>query len=198
MASSSAHVKETLGELNKESFVSLLSKLIGEAKYVQNNPPDLIPEEDRVVKHVLDSLLPYSTTKGGGPLIVNHVTYYQGRGNIIVEYPGTVPGNVLSFVGCHMDVVTANPNDWVCFFLSLSFFLCFLFWVFAHLTIQPFSDHNFQSAMVWLVLVFIKELHVISYLGLLLSLFVRYLFWVSIHLAIQSFNNHDFNPVWYG
>uniref|UniRef100_A0A7N2N1L7 Acetylornithine deacetylase n=1 Tax=Quercus lobata TaxID=97700 RepID=A0A7N2N1L7_QUELO len=112
MASSSAHVKETLGELNKESFVSLLSKLIGEAKYVQNNPPDLIPEEDRVAKHVLDSLLPYSTTTGGGPLIVNHVTYHQGRGNIIVEYPGTVPGNVLSFVGCHMDVVTANPNDW--------------------------------------------------------------------------------------
>lgn len=29
-----------------------------------------------------------------------------------MEYPGTVPGKILSFVGCHMDVVTANPDDW--------------------------------------------------------------------------------------
>ncbi|KAJ4958757.1 hypothetical protein NE237_025868 [Protea cynaroides] len=105
-------VKELLGQLDKESFVPLLSKLIGESKYVQNNPPELIPEEDRVAKHVLDVLLPYSTTTGGGPLIVNHVTYVQGRGNVIVEYPGTVPGKILSFVGCHMDVVTANPDEW--------------------------------------------------------------------------------------
>ncbi|KAF3449455.1 hypothetical protein FNV43_RR10183 [Rhamnella rubrinervis] len=108
----SCSVQEILGDLNKDSFVSLLSKLIGESKYVQNNPPELIPEEDRVVKHVLDSLLPFSVTTGGGPLVVNHVTYFPGRGNVIVEYPGTVPGKVLSFVGCHMDVVTANPNDW--------------------------------------------------------------------------------------
>nr|DAD18121.1 TPA_asm: hypothetical protein HUJ06_019584 [Nelumbo nucifera] len=87
----SSTVKDLLGQLDKDSFVSLLSKLIGEAKYVQNNPPELIPEEDRVVRHVLDALLPYSTTTGGGPLIVNHVTYVKGRGNIIVEYPGTVP-----------------------------------------------------------------------------------------------------------
>ncbi|KAL6178555.1 hypothetical protein ACLB2K_050073 [Fragaria x ananassa] len=105
-------VKKTLGDLDKESFITLLSKLIGEAKFVQNNPPDLIPQEDRVVKHVLDSLLPLSTTTGGGPLLINHVTYYPGRGNVIIEYPGTVPGKVLSFVGCHMDVVTANPEDW--------------------------------------------------------------------------------------
>ncbi|XP_042489220.1 acetylornithine deacetylase-like [Macadamia integrifolia] len=105
-------VEEILGQLDKESYVSLLSKLIGESKYVQNNPPELIPEEDRVVKHVLDVLLPHSTTSGGGPLIVNHVTYVQGRGNVIIEYPGTVPGKVLSFVGCHMDVVTANPDEW--------------------------------------------------------------------------------------
>ncbi|PON57052.1 Peptidase M [Parasponia andersonii] len=108
----SSDVKETLGDLNRDTFVPLLSKLIGESKYVQNNPPELIPEEDRVVKHVLDSLLPYSTTTGGGPLLLNHVTYFPGRGNLVVEYPGTEPGKILSFVGCHMDVVTANPNDW--------------------------------------------------------------------------------------
>ncbi|CAL0311616.1 unnamed protein product [Lupinus luteus] len=105
-------LKETLGDLNKDSFVPLLSKLIGESKYVQNNPPELIPEEDRVVNHVLDVLRPFSTATGGGPLILNHVTYFPGRGNLIVQYPGTVPGKILSFVGCHMDVVTADPNDW--------------------------------------------------------------------------------------
>ncbi|XP_019423768.1 PREDICTED: acetylornithine deacetylase-like [Lupinus angustifolius] len=107
-----ADLKETLGDLNRDSFVPLLSKLIGESKYVQNNPPDLIPQEDRVVNHVLDALRPFSTTTGGGPLILNHVAYFPGRGNLIVQYPGTVPGKILSFVGCHMDVVTANPNDW--------------------------------------------------------------------------------------
>ncbi|CAL5432338.1 unnamed protein product [Camellia sinensis] len=111
MASSSS-VKKSLGELNKDSFVTLLTKLIGESKYVQNNPPELIPEEDRIVKHVLETLLPYSTTTGGGPLIVNHVTYHPNRGNLIVEYPGTQQDQILSFVGMHMDVVTADPSDW--------------------------------------------------------------------------------------
>jgi len=118
---SMAKVKEILGDLQRDSFVELLSKLIGESKYVQNNPPELIPEEDRVVKHVLDSLLPLSTTTGGGPLILNHVTYFPGRGNLIVEYPGTSPDKILSFVGCHMDVVTANPNDWVLLFSYFNF-----------------------------------------------------------------------------
>ncbi|KAF6151314.1 hypothetical protein GIB67_040587 [Kingdonia uniflora] len=99
-------------DFDAESFTKLLSKLIGESKYLQNNPPELIPQENRVVKHLLDVLLPFSTTQGG-PLVVNHVTYVEGRGNLIVEYPGTVPGKILSFVGCHMDVVTANPDDWM-------------------------------------------------------------------------------------
>lgn len=124
----------TLGDLERDSFVPFLSKLIGESKHVQNNPPELIPEEDRVVKHVLDALLPFSTTTGGGPLILNHVTYFPGRGNLIVEYPGTVPGKILSFVGCHMDVVTANPNDWV--YLSILFFL-----------LLPHSHSNFFTCI---------------------------------------------------
>ncbi|PKI57137.1 hypothetical protein CRG98_022427 [Punica granatum] len=113
----SSNVKDTLGELDKQSFTALLSKLIGESKFVQNNPPDLIPEEDRIAKHVLDSLLPFSTTTGGGPLVLRHVSFFENRGNVIVEYPGSVPGKILSFVGMHMDVVTADPSDWVCFLL---------------------------------------------------------------------------------
>lgn len=113
MGSSSKALIEFVGSLDKDSYVSLLSKLIGESKFVQNNPPELIPQEDLIVKHVLDSLRPYSTETGGGPLVINHVAYHSGRGNLIVEYPGTVPGKILSFVGMHMDVVTANPDDWV-------------------------------------------------------------------------------------
>lgn len=100
-----------IGEMDTESFVSLLRKIIGESKYVQNNPPDLVPEEDRVGRHVLEALQPYGT-ENGGPLIIQHVSYLKGRGNIIVEYPGTVDGKIVSFVGCHMDVVTANPEEW--------------------------------------------------------------------------------------
>lgn len=110
MASSA--LKEFLGPLDRESYVPLLSKIIGEAKHVQNNPPDLIPKEDRVARHVLDALLPLSTTTGGGPLVVRHVSYSDGRGNVIAEYPGSDPSKILSFVGCHMDVVTADPTDW--------------------------------------------------------------------------------------
>ncbi|GJY90100.1 acetylornithine deacetylase [Tanacetum coccineum] len=53
-----------------------------------------------------------STKTGGGPLVINHVAYKPKRGNLIVEYPGTEDGKILSFVGMHMDVVTANPQDW--------------------------------------------------------------------------------------
>lgn len=107
-----ASLKDVLGELDRDSYVSLLAKIVGEARHVQNNPPDLLPKEDRVARHVLDALLPLSTTTGGGPLIVSHVAYVEGRGNVIVEYPGSAPDKILSFVGCHMDVVTANPTDW--------------------------------------------------------------------------------------
>ncbi len=49
----------------------------------------------------------------GGPLIVRHVSYVEGRGNIIVELPGAdADAGCLSFVGMHMDVVPANPDTW--------------------------------------------------------------------------------------
>ncbi|XP_024377882.1 acetylornithine deacetylase [Physcomitrium patens] len=97
--------------LDNDRFVALLRNLIGEAKYLQNNPPQLVPEEDRAVRHVLEVLGPHSVDQGG-PLVLKHITYVKGRGNLIVEYPGSEPGRVVSFVGCHMDVVTANPAEW--------------------------------------------------------------------------------------
>lgn len=34
-------------ELNSDRYVSLLEKLIGESEFLQNNPPQFIPQEDR-------------------------------------------------------------------------------------------------------------------------------------------------------
>ena len=99
-------------EMDKEAFTLLLGKLIGEAEHLQNNPPELVPQEDRVVRHVLEVLRPHSVEQGG-PLKVQHVSYVKGRGNVVVEYPGSEPGKVVSFVGMHMDVVTADPKAWV-------------------------------------------------------------------------------------
>eukprot|EP00882_Tetradesmus_deserticola_P002404 GHRQ01002563.1.p1 GENE.GHRQ01002563.1~~GHRQ01002563.1.p1 ORF type:complete len:440 (+),score=207.27 GHRQ01002563.1:231-1550(+) len=98
-------------EFDKERFVTLLGKLVGEAKYLQNNPPELVPVEDRAARHVLEVLEPHSV-EHGGPLLLQHVSYVEGRGNIIVEYPGEPGGGVISFVGAHLDVVTANPETW--------------------------------------------------------------------------------------
>ena len=64
-----------------------------------------MPKEDRAGRHVLDVLQPYST-EHGGPLVIKHISYVEGRGNIIVEYPGEPAGGILSFVGCHLDVVS--------------------------------------------------------------------------------------------
>jgi len=34
-------------ELNKERYVALLKKLIGEVEFLQNNPPKFVPQEDK-------------------------------------------------------------------------------------------------------------------------------------------------------
>lgn len=53
-------------------------------------------------QHVLNVLEPLSD-EHGGPLRIQHVTFVEGRGNVIVEYPGTDPNaGVVSFVGAHM------------------------------------------------------------------------------------------------
>ena len=57
-------------ELNEARFLSLLEKLIGETKFLQNSPAQgLIPQEDLAAKHVLDVLAPFSV-ENGGPLIL--------------------------------------------------------------------------------------------------------------------------------
>ncbi|CAD6249886.1 unnamed protein product [Miscanthus lutarioriparius] len=107
-----ASLKDAVGSLDRDGFVGLLSNLIGETAHLQNDPPTYRPQEERVAQHVVDVLRPVSVDTGGGPLLVRKISYAEGRSNVIVEYPGTVPGRVVSFVGMHMDVVPANASEW--------------------------------------------------------------------------------------
>lgn len=95
---------------DENMFVHTLGSLIGEAKHLQNNPPAHVPCESKaiaVVRKVLDPL----STEHGGLLKITQVEYKPGRGNLIVEYPGS-SDKVVSFVGSHLDVVTADPATW--------------------------------------------------------------------------------------
>lgn len=97
--------------LNETRFMSLLEKLIGESEFLQNSPPQgLIPEEDRASNHVLEVLKPFMV-ENGGVLEVERVSFVEGRGNVIIRYPGTTD-KVCSFVGSHLDVVPAEPKTW--------------------------------------------------------------------------------------
>ena len=97
--------------LNSDEYITLMTKLIGESKFVQNNPKQgLIPCEAKIVKHVLEILTPFST-ENGGPLIIERFEYKEGRPNLKFTYPGTTDQTV-GFVGSHMDVVPANPETW--------------------------------------------------------------------------------------
>jgi len=99
-------------EMNEGRFLALLEKLIGESKGLQNSPSQgLIPREDAASDHVLSLLSPY-TKQNGGVLEVERVTFVEGRGNVIIKYPGTDPEKVCSFVGSHLDVVPADPSGW--------------------------------------------------------------------------------------
>eukprot|EP00300_Choanocystis_sp_HF-7_P030223 c39004_g1_i1.p1 GENE.c39004_g1_i1~~c39004_g1_i1.p1 ORF type:complete len:433 (+),score=109.42 c39004_g1_i1:75-1373(+) len=98
-------------ELNEERFLDILAKVIGESEFVQNHPPKLVPEEDRVLEHVLAALNPYRV-ENGGVLTLKHIHFKERRGNLIVEYNHTGASKFISFVGSHLDVVPANPETW--------------------------------------------------------------------------------------
>ncbi|EFA86188.1 acetylornithine deacetylase [Heterostelium album PN500] len=98
-------------ELNEARFLELLTKLIAEGKTLQNQPPELIPVEDNAGRHVLAALEPYTVEKGG-VLKVEHIAFHKGRGNILIQYPGTVENKCISFVGSHLDVVPAIAANW--------------------------------------------------------------------------------------
>lgn len=91
--------------LNKEEFVALLASFIAHTEKLQNNPPACIPQEDLIADLVLKFLEPYKDV-----LDIRRVCYVAGRSNVIIKYHGTTK-KMASFVGSHMDVVSANPAE---------------------------------------------------------------------------------------
>ncbi len=65
----------------------------------------------RAIKHLMDLLTPH-TIENGGPLKVDHVTFVEGRGNLLLEYDSEGAEGTVAFVGSHLDVVPANPETW--------------------------------------------------------------------------------------
>eukprot|EP00607_Mallomonas_marina_P000172 CAMPEP_0182427986 /NCGR_PEP_ID=MMETSP1167-20130531/20937_1 /TAXON_ID=2988 /ORGANISM="Mallomonas Sp, Strain CCMP3275" /LENGTH=105 /DNA_ID=CAMNT_0024610599 /DNA_START=29 /DNA_END=342 /DNA_ORIENTATION=+ len=92
-------------EMNEPRFLSLLTNLIGESKFLQNSPSmGHTPKEDLAINHIMNILTPHMK-ENGGTLEVKRVAFTEGRGNLIIKYPGTTE-KICSFVGSHMDVVT--------------------------------------------------------------------------------------------
>ncbi len=59
----------------------------------------------------MDVLTPH-TIENRGPLKVDHVTFVEGRGNLLLEYDSEGAEGTVAFVGSHLDVVPANPETW--------------------------------------------------------------------------------------
>jgi acetylornithine deacetylase len=102
--------------LNEERYIAILRDLIGETEFLQNSPTqNLVPQEQRVVDHLLRHLHDH-LKENGGVLEYETVAYVDGRPNFILRYPSTAEESkgdeTLSFIGSHMDVVPANPEDW--------------------------------------------------------------------------------------
>ena len=65
----------------------------------------------RAVRHLLEVLRPHSQ-ECSGPLRVEHISYVEQRGNLMVEYsPDGAKGHI-AIMGSHLDVVPANPLTW--------------------------------------------------------------------------------------
>lgn len=96
--------------LNEARFLRVLSGMMAVSEWLQNFPqkdkPQ--PQEDLAGDIVLQELQPL--VRDGG-LRVERVSYAEGRGNLVLTYPGK-SNRTVAFVGAHLDVVPADPAEW--------------------------------------------------------------------------------------
>ena len=97
-------------QLNEARFLRVLSRMIAVSERLQNFPqkdkPQ--PQEDLAGDVVLEELRPLVRPDG---LRIERVSYAEGRGNLILTYPGKT-NRTVAFVGAHLDVVPADPAEW--------------------------------------------------------------------------------------
>ena len=100
----------TTWTLNDDRFLHVLSNMMAVSEKLQNSPSKdaPLPQEDLAGDIVLAELEPLVRA---GKLRVERVSYAEGRGNIIITYPGKTKRTV-AFVGAHLDVVPADPAEW--------------------------------------------------------------------------------------
>jgi len=100
----------TTWTLNDERFLRVLSGMIAHGERLQNSPlKDAPPPQEDLAGEVVSQELEPFVQKG--KLQVERISYVEGRGNLILTYPGKTDRTV-AFVGAHLDVVPANPAEW--------------------------------------------------------------------------------------
>src|SRR5215510_6167968 len=100
----------TTWTLNDDRFVRVLGSMMAHGERLQNSPLKDAPppQEDLAGDVVCQELASFVRT---GRLRVERISYAEGRGNLILTYPGKTERTV-AFVGAHLDVVPANPAEW--------------------------------------------------------------------------------------
>ena len=96
--------------LNDERFLRVLGAMMAHGERLQNSPLQDAPppQEDLAGNVVREALAPFVRS---GQLLIEHVSYVENRGNLILTYPGRTDRTV-AFVGAHLDVVPADPKEW--------------------------------------------------------------------------------------
>lgn len=96
--------------LNDERFLRVLRGMMAHCERLQNSPLKEAPppQEDLAGNVVRQELASYVHH---GRLRLDHISYAENRGNLILTYPGRTEKTV-AFVGAHLDVVPANPEEW--------------------------------------------------------------------------------------
>jgi acetylornithine deacetylase/succinyl-diaminopimelate desuccinylase-like protein len=96
--------------LNDERFLRVLGSMMAVCERLQNSPlkDKPLPQEDLAGDVVCKELEPLTRKS---KLRLERVSYAEGRGNLILTYPGT-SARTVAFVGAHLDVVPADPAEW--------------------------------------------------------------------------------------
>jgi len=97
-------------QLNEERFLRVLRGMMAHCERLQNSPlKDAPPPQEDLAGNIVRGELEPFVRKGR--LQVEHISYAENRGNLILTYPGHAKKTV-AFVGAHLDVVPADPQEW--------------------------------------------------------------------------------------
>jgi len=98
-------------DLDGDEFTRVLGDILGNVQNLQNSPPQHVPQESLTANLILKYLEP--VTKPKGPLEIRKIEYVENRANLMIKFPAkNETEKCVAFLGSHMDVVPANPEEW--------------------------------------------------------------------------------------